>query len=308
MSKIFVISDVHLRTGKCGKRLEDDILNVGLTKLRYLGEQAKLQGASAIVCTGDLGHYADWKSVSMFWKVYDTIKALPVPFYTVVGNHDVPGRLFTEYKEYALGYLEKYGAIHILHPNNPTKIGNIQLWGFHADTQETENLVAGRFKPNKKLLDPDCMQVAIVHANVGEDETPWQKGHKSLYIPHFNYALFGDIHTGFKPYQLASKCTVANPGCLVRTRIDEANVKPSYLVIDKTGITVKEVPHTVASKAFDLSSLKIIEKHTGKSFSEHLKEAMKANNKDPYKYVLEEGLKHKYSKESIELLQEEIKK
>ena len=318
MSKIFVISDVHLRTGKCGKRREEDILEVGLNKLRYLGQQAQIQGASAIVCTGDLGHFADWKSVSMFWDVYDVLKSLPVPFYTVVGNHDVPGRLYSEYKKYALGYLEKYGAIQILHPKTPTLIpnnylsadiiGDIQLWGFHADTQETTDLVAGRFVPPKKLVDPGCLQIAIVHAPVGEDETPWQKGHKTLYIPHFDYALFGDIHTGFKPHQLASKCVVANPGCLVRTRIDEANIKPSYLVIDKTGIQVEVIPHTPPAQAFDLSSLRVLEKGSGKSFSDHLEEAMKANNKDPLKHVMEEGLKHKYSKEAIELLQEEIKK
>ena len=304
---IIVFSDPHLREGAVSKSVDQDILQVGLNKLRYINDRANEINASGVLCTGDLFHKANC-SMSMFMNVYNVLKEFKVPFYTIVGNHDVPGRLYSEYRKYAIGMLEQLNVITILQPSNPVTIGQFQVWGFPSDVTETANLITGRFVPPKKLVDPNCTQVAIVHAPVGEDETPWQKGHKTLYIPHFQYALFGDIHTGFKPHQLASKCIVANPGCLVRTRIDEANIKPSYLVIDDSGIRVEVIPHQLASKAFDLSSLKAIEKGSGKSFSDHLDEAMKANNKDPLKHVLEEGLKYKYSAKAIALLQEEIKK
>ena len=94
--KFCYITDVHFRESTPINRKDTDILTTlekKFAKLKVICVEEKID---FIVHGGDLGHNWDWK-LSLLNRVDKLIKDLGIPFYSIIGNHDVPGKNILEY-------------------------------------------------------------------------------------------------------------------------------------------------------------------------------------------------------------------
>lgn len=244
--KFCYITDVHFRESTPINRKDVDVLNTLEKKFQKLKEICKEEGVDFIVHGGDLGHNWDWK-LSLLNRVDRIIKDLGIPFYSIIGNHDVPGKNILEYPNTGLAFLEKLQSVKILHPSK-TSIGPWDFWGYHSDTEECDEILNG--KDFKK--DPDQIQVAIVHAPVGKTGLGHEIHYKKVNITGFDIAFFGDIHSGFPLWKNPKDVLLGNPGSFFRQTLTESKQPVGCFIVE--GKEVKFV--TVEEKNTDLFKLK----------------------------------------------------
>jgi hypothetical protein len=227
--KFVYITDVHFRETTPRNRKDPDILKTLEDKFKKLAVFCKENGVEFIVHGGDLGHNWDWR-LSLLNRVDKIIKSLGIPFYTIIGNHDVPGKSLTEYPNTGLAFLEKLGTVTILHPEK-TSIGPYDFYGYHSDTDECNKVLDGGSPP----LSKDRISIAICHAPVGKTGLGHEIHYKKLNINKFDFAFFGDIHSGFPIYTNTNGVTLGNPGSFFRQSLTECKQPVGcYLVENKT--------------------------------------------------------------------------
>lgn len=303
IERIVYITDLHLRSSTPSSR-KDNYLEQTLKVLDWVFRYATRIKATAIVCGGDLGHRWDWK-ISLINQAATVFKKYSIPFYTVIGNHDIPGKNYDVLPDTAIYLLAKLGIIKLISTdlNTPTTIGRFELHGFNADTPHTENLLAGKIS----VPDSDNVKVAVIHAAVGAENTPYCRGIKTLFIPDFDFACFGDIHTGWPTFKSLTDCIMVNPGAATKLTKAEIGRVPK-LVILNSDKTFKEVrlPYFKDEEMFDLEKLKEEEASIGNQFIISLA-SRETTYQDPIQYVKTIAKKSKISKPALELLLAEIK-
>jgi DNA repair exonuclease SbcCD nuclease subunit len=321
MKSFIFFTDVHIRLTS-PRRRTDDIFEAQLSKLEWIAQRAEELKCSFVVCGGDVGDAWDWK-ISMVNKVADTLRKFTVPVYTILGNHDVPGRNPDLWKDTGLGLLDQMGVIKILHKDSKSSLfqyctdqkGQLELLAnpvkefvlvpFHSDAKETDDLIKGRYR--KKAILDTSLRVAIVHAPIGAETTPFCKGHKELFISDFDVALFGDIHPGWPVYDSITGCKICNPGSLTRLNKTDMDRKPQIAVVYENGDVVYEgVPHLHKDDCFDVPKMDAEKTEIGKGFLAAIAAKKLIKDTDPKEYVEKIGSAAKYSRESIDLLKKEL--
>lgn len=324
MKNFLFFTDVHIRLSSTRRRT-DDIFEAQLKKLKWIGEKAKELNSEFIICGGDLGDSWDWK-ISMINKVTEVFKNYPCQVLSVIGNHDVPGRNPLLWKDTGIGNLHLNKVLRIMGPpykDNPgfynehpeSSTTPWSLWPFHSDTEKTNDLISG-----KAVLGADidghtpytganrvCIKVAIVHAPVGAETTPYCKGHKELFISDFDIALFGDIHTGWPVYDSLTGCKICNPGSLTRLTKKDMERKPQIGIVYEDGtVEYIEVPHTPAEDCFDMSGIDAEKQELGKGFLAAMAARKSTAELNPREYVELIGKAAGYSQEAMQVLKDAI--
>ena len=305
MYNFIYFTDLHLRLSS-PRRRTDDIFAAQVAKLEWIFKRAEELGSEAIICGGDFGDNWDWK-ISTANKIINLLKKAPCPVVTIIGNHDVPGRNPTQWEETGLGLLHNAGSIYILDSKDTGEhfnLAGLDVYAFHSDSKRTEDLINGKTIPTEQTKH---LKVAIVHAPVGAETTPFCKGHKELFINDFDVALFGDIHPGWPVYESITGCKIANPGAATRLSKTDINRKPMVAVVYSNGhIDYEEIPHTPAKECFDLEGIQAERQELGKGFLAAIAARNAAGDLDPKSYVEKIGTEGGYSVKSIELLKEEL--
>lgn len=148
----------------------------------------------------------------------------PQPFYTVSGNHDLPGKSIENYNNSAMAVLERAGKL--------TSLNDKQ---FETDWSEAGAIKLYGFPWGEEIKTPinffnDYINVAIVHAMVYKDTPPFPgcEGYSAKEVlkllPDFNLIVTGHNHQTFI-CQIGDRILV-NPGSLMRNDADQINHKP----------------------------------------------------------------------------------
>jgi hypothetical protein len=302
LRSIVYFTDSHIRLSPT-KRRTDDLFAAQLKKLRWIANRAKELNSDFVLCGGDFGDSWDWK-ISMINKVSEVLKEFTVPIYTIIGNHDVPGRNPDLWKDTGIGLLDSVGLIKVLPNATRVDFDWLAVTGFDSDRPETDSLVSGKFMQDKL---PNKVNLAVAHANVGAETTPFCKGHKELFINSFDVALFGDVHPGWPIYKSITGCTICNPGALSRLTKAEMDRIPRVTIIYEDGTVVEEeVPCTGAHLCFDVSAIEAEKQELGKGFLAAVAAKKITEQHSPQDYVKKIGIAAKYSKESIDILVKEL--
>ncbi len=310
MKNFIYFTDPHLRLSS-PRRRTDDIFEAQLAKLEWIGKRAEELKSECIVCGGDIGDAWDWK-ISMINRVAKIFKAYTCPLWTIVGNHDVPGKNINLLPDTGISMLEEVGALRILDnfPDNANywthdEEGPFAFVGFHSDIKQTDDLLSG--KPFYFTTSLGCLKIAIVHAPIGAETTPYCRGHKELFITDFDIVLLGDIHDGWEPYESLTGCKIANPGSLTRLNKKDIFREPKIAVIWEDGrIEYEVVPHKKPEECFDLAGIEEQKQDLGKGFLAAIAARNLVQDKDPKEYVEKIGKAAGYNDNIIEILKNEI--
>lgn len=150
---------------------------------------------------------------------------LPRPFYTVPGNHDLPGKSLDNYSNSAMAVLEDAGVLTFV---KSEIIKNLTIRGFPWG-YEIKNHV-GVKEYLGKLHSDGVKAVAIVHAMVYKEFEPWPgcEGHSAQEVmdllPGFDLIVTGHNHQTFTHEDNGRM--LVNPGSLMRNDADQIDHKP----------------------------------------------------------------------------------
>lgn len=305
MRKFIFFTDVHLRLTP-PKFRADNFFEAQLAKLVWIGERARELDCPFVVCGGDLGDSFDWK-ISTVNRVAEIFANYPCPVYCIIGNHDVPGRNPENIRDTGLQALHDSkltkGMFHILF--EPLEIEGFYLHPFHSDAKDTELLISNRYDLEYTT---DLLKVAVVHAPIGAETTPWCKGHKELLILDFDFALFGDIHEGWTPWASLTGCKLINPGSMSRLTKKDAYRIPRITIVSEDGIYSEEpIPCADKSVAFYMDRIEHVDTGIGTGFLKTLAERSKGEVLTPLEKIEVLGKKGKFSRQSIQLLKDSLK-
>lgn len=318
MKNFIYFTDSHIRLSSPRLRT-DDIFEAQLEKLRWIGNLAEELGSDMIVSGGDLGDAWDWK-YSTVNKIATIFRGYPCPVISILGNHDVPGKNNSLWMDTGVGALDQHSSsnFYLMRPG----INNLGVLyyspflfvPFHSDNIETESLISGSLDIQSYLNRGDLnhwneskLKIAVVHAPVGAEATPYCRGHKELMITDFDFALFGDIHEGWAPYHSITGCVIANPGSMTRLNKKDVYREPKVAIIWEDGkIEYKVIPHSKPKDCFDLASIEDKNLELGRGFLAAIAARNETAESDPKAYVERVGLAAGYTREAIDQLKGEL--
>lgn len=234
---ILFVGDVHLRPSTPVARIDDYCQSV-LNALDWCVRAANKADAR-LVFGGDLGHKPDWP-ISLLYQTASILRRAKYLPLSAVGNHDVPGRLYTDYKRWALGILEDMGVLKVpvgRDGGSGTYVHDwIRLHFFPDSARCTEQLLAGTWDSGfKRTPGTSLAEVAIAHAPVGATDAWGMVDVKTLNIPWLDMVCFADIHDGFDPWTMESGCVAVNCGALERMTRTEYGRQPHVCLIKNAG-------------------------------------------------------------------------
>jgi DNA repair exonuclease SbcCD nuclease subunit len=245
---------------------------------------------------------------------------LPVPFYTIVGNHDVLSGKLGLLQFSALGSVINIKPDQSIWDDNIPKgkggiyliedeliIDNFHIVGYHWNDPLLQGVfnnyarVEEKFNKTGLIKSNDRVNILVSHSSVGPEKNDYCTAWDELEIDErIDFALFGDIHVGFGPSKLNNGVVVGNPGAFYRGNISEISHKPGfYLIYPNKKIEWHALPQDSDESYFDLDRrLKSLERKrldfaTAKAIS------TAAKNTDPKDYVRKIGKEANYSDEAI---------
>ena len=148
------------------------------------------------------------------------MKNLPQPFYTVPGNHDLPGKSIQNYSNSAMAVLERAGKLIVAFPQCATVAFDCDAHGFPW----------GQSIEEPQLSYGHCVNVALVHAMVYKGELPFPgcEGYSAQEVmdllPGFDLIVTGHHHQTFT-HRDGNRLLV-NPGSFMRNDADQIDHKP----------------------------------------------------------------------------------
>lgn len=147
---------------------------------------------------------------------------LPSPFYTIPGNHDLPGKSIDNYDNSAMAVLEKAKKLIDCLPKEFINLGENFLYGFPWDTEIKEPTIINDHN------------VALIHTMVYEEFEPFPgcEGYSALellkLLPNFKLIVTGHNHQCFvKEYKGR---ILVNPGSFMRNDADQIDHEPSVFL------------------------------------------------------------------------------
>lgn len=231
--KLVFITDTHGMASNPSSRL-DVFSDAILKKMKYVTEYAESIGAKAILHGGDWLHTPD-VSESFIRDFCNILKNSSIPFYGVLGNHDIYGYNPETFKRTSFGVGEIMGAFTRLYIEKPVYLEEdgavVRLTG--RDSYADLDKGTGWEKIKDYAPDipdderKDCVHVHIVHGMLVERE--WSQVActtidelTNVGAPHI--ILTGHEHTGFGVVR-RGKNIFCNPGSLARVTAGTGDVR-----------------------------------------------------------------------------------
>ena len=161
---------------------------------------------------------------------------LPEKFYTIPGNHDLPGKSIDNYSNSAMAVLQRAGAIKVTYPWKTTVDAEIHLFGYPWGLEIKQPLI-------RPVIEEKY--IALVHAMVYEEFEPFPGcvGYSAKEVmdllPDFDLIVCGHNHQTFTREENGR--VLVNPGSLMRNDADQIDFKPSVFLWFADTNTIKRV-------------------------------------------------------------------
>lgn len=222
-------ADIELRSFQPTCRT-DDHWQAQEKKIKWLKRLAKRHGCP-ILDAGDLFD-KKYKSHPSHELLCWAIENLPTPFYTIPGNHDLPGKSIENYSNSAMAVLEKAGIINFCLNDD---FDGIMLTGFPWGVKlESPGRGFGEYR-----------SVALVHAMVYEEFEPFPGcvGYSAkelmALLPDFDLIVSGHNHQTFIREEQGR--ILVNPGSLMRNDADQIDHKPCVFLWYAEDNTIEKI-------------------------------------------------------------------
>ena len=226
--KILYFADVHIRDNKPRYRKDVDFFSVQYTKLQEILSIYDKEKCDFVISGGDLFDSYD-TSIRNMLSVIAMIKNKwsKKNFFSLLGNHDLAYENIDNYNNTAVGLLEAIDILDI--PFDDIKIGdNIIIRFLH-------------YKSNYKLDENDFVfdsaydsmfKIIVNHFLITKGSVPFDHilsadVHK---ITNANLILCSHVHHQFR--DVTDKCSIINPGTIVRGAVSEMNCAPGVLLLE----------------------------------------------------------------------------
>jgi len=161
---------------------------------------------------------------------------LPERFYTIPGNHDLPGKSIDNYSNSAMAVLQRAGAIKVTYPWKTTVDAEIHLFGYPWGLEIKQPLI-------RPVIEEKY--IALVHAMVYEEFEPFPGcvGYSAKEVmdllPDFDLIVCGHNHQTFTREEDGR--VLVNPGSLMRNDADQIDFKPSVFLWFADTNTIKRI-------------------------------------------------------------------
>lgn len=170
---------------------------------------------------------------------------LPSQFFTVPGNHDLPGKTMENFDNSAMAVLEK--ARKIITVDGFISLGK----DMNPNPTFTEYVIYGfpwgiEIKQEKGIEKFKFAKIALVHTMVYKDFPPFPgcEGYNAQQLldllPDFDLIVSGHNHQSFT-YRTEDNRILVNPGSLMRNDADQEDFKPRVFLWFANTNTVKPV-------------------------------------------------------------------
>lgn len=285
--KFIVFTDTHIRTEKPIRRTDPDFLSTVLGKFEYVIAKANELEVDAILHCGDLGNRHDWhRTVPAMTGVMSILKNNNRPFIVIPGQHDVQNHNIPTWRTSAMGILEEAGFVTVLHGGDSLQLGDVRIFGYGYNEQETHDLLEGRVGYDHT---DKSVKIGLVHASIGAEETFGWESIKHQNIKALDYAFFGDIHEGFEPHEFKSGCVACSAGSMLRQSKNEVDRIPQYIYFELQGdeaiIQYEDIPHLPGRDVFDLTEIEVTEVDSAQAYKAALERVKDYKEEDPKMFV-----------------------
>lgn len=318
---IVTVSDFHLSPVCPSRRADPNFIRSQLEKLEYV---VSYPGAKAVVFAGDLGHSFDWHSVDFFRSVHDILKKADPQIIAIIGNHDVRGRLWSDWVESTLGFLQQLKVVRVpddhtvyiagrtsrAHETTAEIPGGWLIAPFHSDHPNTARFVSGELSVSdvypKVELHPDLSVLAVVHHPIGPNGLNYCQGWSDTRPKGADAVCFGDIHLPFGPVN-HNGTVVYNSGCVVRRSVSERFIIPCLAVLTRhptdprqVSVRFESIPHTPHEDLFP-----IVTNKKEVNFADLIQD-VPIVTEDPRALLIEQGKLRGTSTEALDLTLETL--
>lgn len=245
--KLLYFTDTHIR-GSNPKSRKDNYLESLKLKFKEILDAVDTNQIDYVLFGGDLFDRPDI-SPSVVKDFLSILKNMPLPIYTVLGNHDIYGHNPETVNRTILGILDTIGVLKLVNMNEKLYLKKddvtLQLSGcpYYYDIDSSD----GR---EGYLVDKSECNYSIHMVHGFLLDRPFVEGIPYTLIDDIAFrteadiTLCGHYHTGFGVKEIGGKYFI-NPGSLSRisSTLSEIQRNPSYLIIELTEkIDLKVVP------------------------------------------------------------------
>ncbi|MCX8074151.1 MAG: metallophosphoesterase [Clostridia bacterium] len=256
MLRFIYTTDSHGRGSNPVSRL-DDFPTTILNKFKWINEKAEELGAAAILHGGDWLESPDVAN-SFVRELTYILSHSKVPWYGILGNHDIYGQNPETFKKTPLGIAEAAGAFTRL-SDTPTifKNGNTTVSITGKDSYFDLDKKITKEDYINSAITPGAVNIHIVHGFL--DDCKWQDSIDCTTIDEVincnaDILLTGHVHQGFGIKRINNKI-FCNPNALARTTasVGDVNneVRIALITVDGMNFDVEliSLPTTVAKPA-----------------------------------------------------------
>lgn len=234
---------------RLGNYLEDS-----LAKLEEILQIAKKNKSEFILCGGDL---LDSPIISLVIcdKIIDLIEEYKIPMYTLVGNHPQINHNWSVSQATTMAHIFRRSKL--IRKLDTLEYPDVLIKGIDYE-KDIETII----KENGIQVDSITQgwKIAIIHALI----TP------KPFLPTVNHIVAGEIECNYdlilcahyhQPFvKIIDDVTYINPGAIGRTSIDEADIKPSVVLLNTEKRSYKLIELKSAKpkeEVFDLTKIAV---------------------------------------------------
>jgi len=215
--RFFAVGDLQL-TDKIPIRRKDNFIDAEFKKLKSIGNLVRENHVDVLFLLGDV---FDYSTVSLWFinRIVQEFKLFNVPVYSIVGNHDVAGRVEGVH-ETALGNLFETGIVKRL--SLVQYINGICVRGIDYTTNH-----------NLDLYKADPGDIILSHNMIVPTPFPYTDYLLACDVANIikkGVVICGHYHIPFE--YVNENVKVLNPGVIVRTDITEIDTDPSVLLFN----------------------------------------------------------------------------
>ncbi len=231
-------ADIELRAFQPTCRT-DDHWAAQARKIAWLRELQEKHGGCPILDAGDLFDKR-YKSNPSHELLGWAMENLPQPFYTIPGNHDLPGKSIENYSNSAMAVLEQARVLSFI---KTKQTDELYLMGFYWGASLELHKATKLFIENKRRS--GIKTIALVHAMVYEEFEPFPGcvGYSAKEVmdllPDFDLIVCGHNHQTFTREKNGR--VLVNPGSLMRNDADQIDFKPSVFLWFAESNTIERV-------------------------------------------------------------------
>ncbi len=225
---VMFIGDPHLWSKKPGTRLDLSFAETGLKKMTHAVEIANEKNLFAF-CLGDLFHVDYENDIKLLTGLTRILKKLPLPMYTIEGNHEKKELHFTD--DVAVSLLRESGTLLTMEENRFHCVVSFQVG------EEIHELFVGS-TPYGQIIPQHVERPQAIGKNVTKVHVAWLTHHDLDFgetypgvipikeIQGVDFLVNGHIHKTKKPVRVGQMIAY-NPGNIMRMSTDCQDHIPS---------------------------------------------------------------------------------